>query len=239
MSSVSSQRRQRVEFIRRLWQENEWLYFVVGTAVGLIAWPALQIAQTEFADFLYDLVPEAVGIVFTVVIIDRLNQMREQRQFKEQLMRQMHSRYSHMALTAVEELRVLGYLSDGSLVGRNLRGANLREANLYQADLRESDLTNTILGKADLVQANLEDAQITDKQLMGIYTMHGATMPDGSRYNGRFNLEGDFKYAQRYNVNVNSPEAMSKWYDVSLEDYMSGQIWAKENLGDLRDSTGQ
>ena len=55
-------------------------------------------------------------------------------------------------------------------------------------------------------------------------------MPDGNLYDGRFNLDGDFFLADRDRVNINDPDQMAGFYNVSLEVYLSGQEWAKENL---------
>jgi hypothetical protein len=58
-------------------------------------------------------------------------------------------------------------------------------------------------------------------------------MPDGSRYNGRFNLQGDLKTAYREQVNVTDPAAVAAFLGTSLEDYQRGQAWAQENLSML------
>lgn len=221
----------RFDLLVRLWRENEWLYLVVGLVAGILILPLLALIRADLPTLLVDLVPEAIGITFTVVILDRLDGMREERQMRDQLIRHMYSRYNHTALQAIEDLRVLGYLSDGTVANLSLRGSNWKEGNLYQADLRNTDLTNARVDLADFVQANLEGSTLSDAQLATTWTMHGATMPDGSRYNGRFNLPGDYRYAVRSGVDVTSPEAIAKWYGVPLQDYLDGQQWAKANLG--------
>lgn len=209
----------------------DWGYLVLGIVIGILLNPLLRaIDPAGVREFLDNLVPEAVGIIFTVLILDRLNGVRQAQQTLEQLVRRAHSRYNHTALAAIEELRVLGKLQDGTLSGRNLRGSNWQDANLYQTDLRGTDLTNADLYRADLVQANLRGARVSDEQLAATDIMHGATMPDGSRYDGRYNLPGDFAYAQREDVDPGSPEEMAPWYGVSLERYLEGQAWAQENL---------
>ena len=55
-------------------------------------------------------------------------------------------------------------------------------------------------------------------------------MPDGKKYDGRYNLAGDFAYAKRSEVDMGSPEDMALWYGVSLETYLQGQQWARNNL---------
>jgi hypothetical protein len=197
----------------------------IGLVIGLLVTQFINYLTVDATGFLQNLVPEFVGLIFTVLILDNLGQMRERRNMIEQLIRRMHSRYNHTALAAIEELRVLGKLSDGTLQGRELRGSNWRDANLYQADLRHCDLRNAEFLHADLVEANLEHANVTEAQLASTDIMCGAIMPDGSRYDGRYNLEGDFAYARRKNVDLSSPEQMAAFYGVSVGEYMAGQTW--------------
>lgn len=224
--------------IRQYWKENAWVYLIIGLAIGILLPGFFQSIQADAINaFLLNLVPEAVGIFFTVLIIDRLDSIREQQVIKDQLVRRLQSRYNHTALQAVEELRVLGHLEDGTLRNQNLRGSNWVDANMYQADLQGSDLGNAVLTRADFVLANLKGVKnLKDVQLIDTDIMHGATMPDGRKYDGRYQLPGDFAYALRKNVNLESDEAMAKWFGVSLTQYHEGQQWADQNLEDLRSS---
>jgi uncharacterized protein YjbI with pentapeptide repeats len=225
-----------VQRLRQYWKENQWVYLIVGLAIGILSSSFFQNIQADtINDFLMNLVPEAVGIFFTVLIIDRLDAIREAQVIKDQLVRRLQSRYNHTALQAVEEIRVMGYLEDGTLQNRNLRGANWVDANMYMADLEGSDLGNAILDKADFVLANLKDVNVINEQLVKTDTMHGSIMPDGRKYDGRFHLPEDFSYARRKDINIKSEEAMATWFGVSLEHYREGQRWADENLPRLRD----
>lgn len=208
---------------------NSWIYFLSGICLGLLAYPMFQLMQSDINDFLLSMVPEAVGITFTVVIIDRLDRNREYRLIKEQLIRKMQSRDNATALQAVEELRVLQDLMNGALRGQNLRGAALRDCNLYQADLRDVDLINADLYNADLYDARLQGAQVADEQLISTKTMRWVMMPDGARYDGRFNLYHDFDVMARKGFNRNDAESCAKYYDVPLEKYLAGQAWYNEH----------
>jgi len=234
-TQASNQRTGLVARIRALWKENEWIYLVVGLVMGLLLTPLVQSFENINA-FIEGLVPEAVGIFFTVLIIDRLDSLREQQVIKDQLVRRLQSRYNHTALQAVEELRVLGHLEDGTLRKRNLRGSSWEDANMYMADLQGSDLGNAVLERADFVLANLKDVNVTDEQLTKTDIMHGAIMPDGRKYDGRYRLRGDYAYARRKKVNIESDEAMAKWFGVPLEQYLEGQRWADEHLPKLRNT---
>lgn len=222
--------------LRQAFQENEWVYLVVGLMVGLLLWPLMGLVNTAFGEFLENLVPEAVGIIFTVLIIDRLDSIRENRLIKDQLLRQMHSYYNPTALQSVEELRVLGYLEDGSLNNLDLRGADLRDANLYQADLRSVDLRNAKLSGADFYEANLEGAQVTHEQLRQSKAMRSAIMPDGTRYDGRYNLQHDFEVMHRKGFKTDDDESIAEYYGVSLDEFRTGQLWAAEHPADIRTS---
>ena len=51
----------------------------------------------------------------------------------------------------------------------------------------------------------------------------GATMHNGSRYDGRFNLKKDINQAKVENVNTDDPKAMANFYSVHPEEYLAGQ----------------
>jgi hypothetical protein len=69
-------------------------------------------------------------------------------------------------------------------------------------------------------------------------SLSGATMLDGSRYAGRFQLSGDIARAKLHKINLQDPEAMAKFYGVSLEEYQRDQEWAQENLVKIRREVG-
>ena len=55
-------------------------------------------------------------------------------------------------------------------------------------------------------------------------------MPDGSRYNGRFNLAGDLADARFLHINIDDAQAMANFYGISIAEYQTGQIWMKEHM---------
>lgn len=128
-------------------------------------------------------------------------------------------------------------LSKANLHGANLQMANLQGANLFNANLHGANLQlvwlqGTWLDKADLYKAEI----LHDSELVGAKGLIGARMSDGGLYNGRFNLSGDIRLAkERDNVDIENPKALAHWYGVSLEGYLAGQEWARENLTRSRD----
>jgi hypothetical protein len=128
------------------------------------------------------------------------------------------------------------------LIGTHLNGADLTNADLTDAILSESKAVDALMLSSDAVSDNelrrfahtvpelsegdldqvfegtdLSGAIITDKQLATVRSLKGATMPDGSRYDGRFNLPGDILSAQKQGVDPDDPEAMERWYAGKLE----------------------
>ena len=79
-------------------------------------------------------------------------------------------------------------LGGADLRGADLRGANLREANLHWTDLISADLSGAYLGRADLSMADLSGADLRNVkelavgQLERVYSLEGATIPDGSKH---------------------------------------------------------
>ncbi|HET7011582.1 MAG TPA: pentapeptide repeat-containing protein [Anaerolineales bacterium] len=105
-------------------------------------------------------------------------------------------------------------LSMAKLIGAKLTRANLEGVNFSAADL----------SGADLFKADMRDARnLSLDQLSKAKRLSFATMPDGTPYDGRFNLPGDLDLARWGKVDVNDPAAMAYFLGVSLETYLHGQ----------------
>ena len=116
-----------------------------------------------------------------------------------------------------------------NLWGADLSKADLQGARLNRANLRRADLSRTNLQDADLFKVNLQGARnLTEAQLAQARRLCGATMPDSSPYDGRYNLAGDIAFAQAGHVDTGNPAAMANFYGVSLEEYLRGQEWELE-----------
>lgn len=88
------------------------------------------------------------------------------------------------------------FLENSTLIGTDLSKCSLSKANLggaylIDAELQEADLREATLIDACLWGANLLNARVTEEQLRNVIMLYDAIMPDGSVYNGRFNLRGD------------------------------------------------
>ena len=166
----------RWEEIKTIWQQNQWLYAVGGFLLGLLAYPAGDRLISDLFVLLGDLVPEAVGIVVTVFIIERFNANREEsrriRERNERLVREIGSRVNDIAKQAVDEARKLGLLYSGSqmLKGVNLDLADLEDTNLSGLDLKDNHFDLANLNRVNFSYANLKGAyffraKLTDADL--------------------------------------------------------------------------
>jgi hypothetical protein len=129
-------------------------------------------------------------------------------------------------------------LRGASLFSASLQGASLKNADLQGADLRRADLQRAVLSEANLRgaqlwYANLREADVTDVQLVQADCLRGATMPDGSHYDGRFNLARDVGWARGEHIGSDDSESMAMFYGVSPEEYHLGQAWAVKHLQEL------
>lgn len=125
------------------------------------------------------------------------------------------------------------HLGRARLERADLRDSCLQAAHLIKANLREAHLLGADLQGADLEGTDLQGAEVHDAQLIKASRLRGVTMPDGSRYDGRFNLQGDLKTAYREQVDVTDAAAVAAFLGVTIEDYQRGQAWAQGNLSIL------
>ncbi len=121
-------------------------------------------------------------------------------------------------------------LSHADLAGSKLREADLRDADLGGANLQNADLLDADPFGSDMHDVNLLGAKIGDNQLVWAHALVGATLPDGSRYDGRYNLAGDLDNARAQGIELDDPEQMAAYYDIEVARYEAGQRWAQLNL---------
>jgi hypothetical protein len=221
---------------------------VVVSLLAHLARPAPDLSEW-LEGFLLNFSTEMLGAIATFVLLylivaqrDRLReQQREERELKKRLIRQLRSQVNEEAIRASEELRAQGWLTDGSLQGADLSRANLENAYLEGVNLTDASLYKANLKGAHIQRSNLKGARGTKgEQFAQVGNLRGTTMPDGNRYDGRYNLARDIAWAGHTDgVDTSDPAAMADWYGVSLEDYQRGQEWARENLPKLRGEPAQ
>jgi uncharacterized protein YjbI with pentapeptide repeats len=145
-------------------------------------------------------------------------------------------------------------LRDAQLQEANLSWANLQWADLSWANLRDANLGCVNLRGADLSSANLIGAFLgivtpegsvytqTDpvdewcqlaQRLVVVNRLHLLILPSGQRYDGRLRRPGDIERALYASIDTDSDEAMSDFYGVPVEAFVTGQTWAEDHLPNL------
>ncbi len=133
-------------------------------------------------------------------------------------------------------------LSNTRMYRADLRGANLYKANLSGAKLNGADFRGAQMAFIDLTDANMPGCNLegveglNDASLCLTRGLKGTTMPDGTRYDGRFNLDADIQsaFANMGIDDIQDEEKMAEYYVVPLNVYRAGQRWALEQLEGLR-----
>jgi hypothetical protein len=166
------------------WLDNRMFYAILGFGAGLLFYPLLKLLFLEIDNLMDNLVPEAIGIIFTIGCIDVLNRRRDNaRQLgetQERLIREASGQSSELAKSALHELEKRGWLrgtqhlpryvkpAEGDTFGA-LIGQDMRYANLTGADLWSANLTGTILRHARLQDAILRKVNLSGADLRGTY----------------------------------------------------------------------
>lgn len=140
-----------------------------------------------------------------------------------------------IVLEAVEELRVRGWLGDGSLHGIPLCDCHLEGADLLKASLRKvdfhrahmqlvdlsmADLTGAKMSRANLQGANFSEATLTDvdfykAKLGGARNLTDAQLANARRLYGAIMPDGNL-YDGRYNLPGDLEFA--RWGRVDIHD---------------------
>lgn len=211
----------RWQEIIAIWQSNRWLIAVAGWIIGLLTLPALDFFISDFYEFLSGLVPEAVGIGFTVLFIDRLNRRRIISERKEEVITQLGSPNNEFATEAARLLRLKGWLKDGSLKGADLSGANLSGAKIKEANLRDAylfnvnltgvNLSDSILIGAKLFNSNLTNARLGSASLqnadLSVANLEGASL-FRANLTGATLVETNFSEANMGKANLTNANLM-------------------------------
>ena len=194
----------RWQGIRTIWANNQWLLVIMGWVLGILTLPFINDIE-QIMGFLGNLVPEAVGILFTVLILDRLNEQRELEQLQNRLVREASGQANEASKLACDWMQFEGWLTGeasllagdkiwrANMVGVDLSSANLLKtdfyrsnlagANLYRIDARNANFAYTDISGCDLVAANLEGANLEAANIEGVLWDHPnqspAILPDG------------------------------------------------------------
>jgi hypothetical protein len=157
-----------------------FLFVGIGVSLATVIWCS-QTLDAWLLSLGTEIIGAALAYVVFNMVIGRREKLLERRVAKEQekqdLITRMGSEIRETAITAVEQLRQRGCLTDGSLQGKNLSRAALSGAVLSDADLRGAILVLAHLDDAHLCRANLS------RSIMMSVDLDGANL-------SRANLEG-------------------------------------------------
>lgn len=224
--------------IIEMWGKDGRLYAIAGFLVGIMIFPLLSsLGGDNLTSFLQELAPEAVGILVTVIVIDRLAEQRADRKAEEALKRQLiddvASQSNEKAKDAVHQLfrkRWLrfedGILKEQDLQDANLQGvvmqfANLRHTDLSYADLRGADLKLANMRGATLVGAKLQGAELDEADLRGadlaLANLEGTKLGFGGIMFAKFNEKTTLPDGDTWNRMVD----MEKYTNPDHSDFYS------------------
>lgn len=212
------------------WQPKHPQVVIVAGIVGLIGvylrsqFPA---PDGWVLGFLVDLAPELVGMAFTVVVIDELNQRRLDQQEKNQLFRQVKSPVRDIAVEALRLIRENDWL--GEVVEKykhNLRGVQWQGAGLLKANLQGVSLNGANLQEAKLNEANLQGAHLKEANLQGadlrFTNLYGTNLIranlQGARYSKETIWPENFDPKQAGAIKVTWDKTILRWVPETDED---------------------
>lgn len=141
------------------WDDYFAVFILFLGILGFVGGPVPNISV--LTDIYLNLRAEMIGIGITVLIIANANDVMNTQTEKKRLILQMGSPDNAFAIEAVRQLRVKGWLEDGTLAD-----AYLFDAELCGAKLGEAELSRVNLNKAKLVHAALFDANLNNAKLI-------------------------------------------------------------------------
>src|SRR5690606_12162976 len=141
------------------WQDTRYIHrtyknwYELAGGIGLISLFVVMgfvfFAADKFG-YTTNIYTELLGIALTVLVLDKRYQYRAEKARREELVLQMSSSNNDIAVEAIKQLRLKGWLMDGS-IGK----ANLIEANWFKANLVKANLRGLFLYHSDLLQAKM------------------------------------------------------------------------------------
>ena len=113
---------------------------------------------------------------------------------------------------------------NANFVSTNLRKSNFENSSLWQSNLQNSFLQDCSFHNSDMKGVDFSNAnKLTVEQLINMGELRGSILPDGSLYNGMYQLKGDIEKARERGINIDDDNKMAEFYGVSLESYRMGR----------------
>jgi hypothetical protein len=124
-------------------------------------------ARALFVDSYQSLASSLFGTAVTIVFVDSFVRRGERLRRITEILAVIRGGNDQAAETALAELKLNGWLTDGSLATANLARAALLGADLESAVLEASDLTHAQLAGVSLFGAKLHRANLSEADLQG------------------------------------------------------------------------
>ncbi|MEM9953369.1 MAG: pentapeptide repeat-containing protein [Chloroflexota bacterium] len=168
-------------------KRNIWNFLVILALIGITGIGFYQSAQAQgivdamwWSGMWQNFATEMIGAIMTFALFEILINANTR---QEMLTRQMASSDNATAINAVNELRALGYLFEGTLHSKsfreaNLAGVDLSEASLVKVNLRGANLRQARLVNVDLSGADLRYADLSGATMMNIHCDTTTILPD-------------------------------------------------------------
>ncbi len=232
-----------LNLLTQVWEEERYRYALFGFAGGALTVIALELLLnlrlgTLFGGF----IPELIGVVVTIKLIEELYNRRETAQRKRELVRQVANKNNRIAVNAVAELNDQGWLvgDEGALQKQDLSEANLESARFWYANLREARLWFTNLKFVEFWNADLSNAELVGVDLTGA-KMVGANL-EGADLSFATLTDTDWRNANMTGVDLTGFDLSgcnlmkANLTDAKLEetDLSKAKLWdARLNNADL------
>ncbi|GAB5491744.1 MAG: hypothetical protein Phog2KO_19590 [Phototrophicaceae bacterium] len=203
----------RWQEIQSIWTDNRWLYVIAGILIGIVSVPAIEQVTGDLNNLIGGLVPETIGIIFTVLILNTAAENRAQQALKDQLYSDLHSVSNDAVITSLHRLREKRWLNNDYPKDKDLTRANwertyigginfdnavLNGVNFEHATSDDNEGTNpTSFKGAWLNEANLQGSELWFVNLQGaklwLANLQGANLQkshlEGAEFD-RANLQG-------------------------------------------------
>jgi uncharacterized protein YjbI with pentapeptide repeats len=116
------------------------------------------------------------------------------------------------------EAHLSGVFTASQFDRANLTGAML-SGIFANCSFKGAELHGAACDGASLVGCDFTDAHLEETVFQRAQRLRGCTLPDGTRYDGRYNLPGDRHDATNYHYNLNDPDQRKKFYTSDMLEF--------------------
>ncbi|MDX2759259.1 pentapeptide repeat-containing protein [Streptomyces europaeiscabiei] len=123
--------------------------------------------RTLFVDSYQSLASSLLGAAITIIFVDSFVRRGDRLRRTAQILSALRRGSDEAGAAAIAELKLNGWLTDGSLISADMSRASLLGADLESAVLNDVDLTHARLAGVSLFGAKLHRANLSEADLQG------------------------------------------------------------------------